>query len=871
MTVSLTIAQLNAYRALIQANGASAVKQVYGELYDKGFQYAGWANGVAQGNSITGQAALGFLDVTSLMGYGGQAAKNLSQAQVDNIRVDMALGFLSALENIANNSGGAVNRDVTFMEAKSFHSDVFSKNGLTINNWTLTIPFELITSKYGQSQTEVTWQTLRDTGGDGPYAIAQSISLMGSVLSFALNGNDSETRNKALTWATIVPFKQIANFLIRYFEGGGTTLPWSNSALPVGTAGLEDFQKALLTVVADYFDLTPSGATTLFDSSGGRLSFDYDQITTDTGQLRSLPLLIEAASKFDAQASGFIRSYASDSQSWHIQSGTSALNWTAADATNNAAIGGTDADSETGGTGNDLLIGLDGADSLQGKAGSDLLVGGEGADTLDGGDGSDYLYGGNGADTYSFSGTFGNDWIKDSDGQGEIQFDGNALPSSAAKKVADNLYRDKASGWSFFKSDVQTDGSATLIISKDGSAGNSITVRNWTNGQLGINLSDTKEDTPTGLTIFKGDQRALQYGIDRDLPSSATLGDYAWAYSNWLSDGTLTNSKAQADFADVIKGSNNADSITGLGGNDALSGNAGDDIIDGGAGDDLIGGGAGSDTIRGGTGNDEILGGLSLNVPLAVSPTATPWAPPGGEKVYMKGPTWGVYQKSDGKTYIIVGASGAPQDAKPDFIEGGAGNDRILASFGNDYVDGGDDDDEIKGLAGSDVLYGGAGADHIYGDALSEAGWLESTPSAQHGNDILDGGKGNDELVGQGGRDELFGGEDNDCRPTTMITLMVGPVMTSWLVAAKMTNCSGAQATTSFLETMTKRSWTCLIKEKTIWMENKATITCLEGATMMNCLVVKATTPFGVTIRKTLWPLQLMGAIILMVKMAMIN
>jgi hypothetical protein len=101
MTVSLTIAQLNAYRALIQANGASAVKQVYGELYDKGFQYAGWANGVAQGNSITGQAALGFLDVTSLMGYGGQAAKNLSQAQVDNIRVDMALGFLSALENMA--------------------------------------------------------------------------------------------------------------------------------------------------------------------------------------------------------------------------------------------------------------------------------------------------------------------------------------------------------------------------------------------------------------------------------------------------------------------------------------------------------------------------------------------------------------------------------------------------------------------------------------------------------------------------------------------------------------------------------------------------------------------------------------------------
>lgn len=75
MTAPLTVAQIDAYDKLIQTNGVGAVKQVYGELYDKGFQYAGWAKGVAKGDSITGQAALEFLDATALMGYGGASRK----------------------------------------------------------------------------------------------------------------------------------------------------------------------------------------------------------------------------------------------------------------------------------------------------------------------------------------------------------------------------------------------------------------------------------------------------------------------------------------------------------------------------------------------------------------------------------------------------------------------------------------------------------------------------------------------------------------------------------------------------------------------------------------------------------------------------
>ncbi|MGQ0595642.1 calcium-binding protein [Aquabacterium sp.] len=527
-----------------------------------------------------------------------------------------------------------------------------------------------------------------------------------------------------------------------------------------GTTAQAGFQKSLIVAAMDYYYLKDaSNAAALFSVSGGAVNFNYKDI--GGSNFKSLPLLMEATSKLDDKSAHFIRSYAADSQSWHIQSGTTALNWTASNADDSAAIGGTGTDVETGGAGNDLLMGLDGADILKGSEGADLLVGGDGADQLDGGTGSDYLYGGAGSDTYAFSGNFGNDWLTDSDGQGSIKVDDQDLPSSAAKKVADNIYRDKATGWNFAKVNVQLDGSADLVIQKEGSPNNSITIRDWTNGQLGINLNDTQEAPVPAAAKFIGDQRALRYGIERDQPSGKTYGDYAWSSSVWTAGGQLTNSVAEKNFNDVIYGSAGKDDMQGLGGNDALSGGADNDLIDGGEGDDLLGGGAGSDTIKGGAGNDAIVSGLNLVAPRPVSPTATPWAPPPGGTVWSKSTTWGVYKNVNG-VYVLDGSGGVPQDDKGDVIDGGTGDDHILASFGNDYVDGGDDADDIEGLGGNDVLIGGKGADTLVGDGPDETGYIDTTPATLHGHDILDGGQGDDQLCGMGGKDELFGGDDND-------------------------------------------------------------------------------------------------------------
>ncbi len=99
--------------------------------------------------------------------------------------------------------------------------------------------------------------------------------------------------------------------------------------------------------------------------------------------------------------------------------------------------GGKGRDKLYGGKGNDDLFGNGGKDKLEGGGGRDILkggsandklYGGNGADRLVGGKGDDVLKGGTGADAFDFSGTWGDDTIKDfEDGMDIIDFSDAAL------------------------------------------------------------------------------------------------------------------------------------------------------------------------------------------------------------------------------------------------------------------------------------------------------------------------------------------------------------------------------------------------------------------------------------------------------------
>lgn len=70
---TLTTAQLDVYLNRINTGGVTEAVKVYQELQDKGYGYAGWAKGVATGDSFTGTAALDYLTGTAWLGLGGQA------------------------------------------------------------------------------------------------------------------------------------------------------------------------------------------------------------------------------------------------------------------------------------------------------------------------------------------------------------------------------------------------------------------------------------------------------------------------------------------------------------------------------------------------------------------------------------------------------------------------------------------------------------------------------------------------------------------------------------------------------------------------------------------------------------------------------
>jgi RTX calcium-binding nonapeptide repeat (4 copies) len=166
-------------------------------------------------------------------------------------------------------------------------------------------------------------------------------------------------------------------------------------------------------------------------------------------------------------------------------------------ADDDVQTGGTLGDRLYGGAGNDELNGGNGNDWLEGGAGFDLLDGGDGNDTLigggngdrlEGGKGNDALRGGAGVDEYAFGADFGHDTIVDSDGQGELRFDGEPIP--AGKRVAgqSNVWQS-VDGLYVFTLLSGADGASNLLISRRAAPGSTavagtITVQGWQPGQL---------------------------------------------------------------------------------------------------------------------------------------------------------------------------------------------------------------------------------------------------------------------------------------------------------------------------------------------------------------------------------------------------
>ncbi|WP_085033290.1 beta strand repeat-containing protein [Ensifer aridi] len=145
----------------------------------------------------------------------------------------------------------------------------------------------------------------------------------------------------------------------------------------------------------------------------------------------------------------------------------------------------------------------------------------------------------------------------------------------------------------------------------------------------------------------------------------------------------------------------------------------------------------------------------------------------------------------DGNDDITVAAASTGND----YLDGGAGNDRLNAAGTDDFLDGGAGTDTLNGNAGNDILRGGAGTDVLNGGAgIDTADYstsavavnvsLASDPSrtsrgyggdaagdtlsgienltGSAGNDLLSGNRLDNQLVGNAGEDILRGMDGND-------------------------------------------------------------------------------------------------------------
>ncbi len=289
------------------------------------------------------------------MGMGGDACRNLTQTQIDKIRVDMATGYLKTLKGIAGESGNIVDQDVRYDETEKFHKDAFEKSGLSLDNWTLKTAFDLIKQTEGDATAEERWKGLRDTGGDGPDSLFASIKLLAKMWDLQRTTDDPKVARKAQEWINNVPGPEQIGKTIAILDAFHKQLvgpfgSWLYDHLP------DAVNRAILAVLNLEFPQAPLGP-----EFGAQISNTY------IGDQRPKIIGVEIDLDVPVEASRF------GTYKW------SATSWAANGTLNGGVVKADFDDVIKGSAGNGKINGLGGNDALDGSAGNDYMDGEEGS------------------------------------------------------------------------------------------------------------------------------------------------------------------------------------------------------------------------------------------------------------------------------------------------------------------------------------------------------------------------------------------------------------------------------------------------------------------------------------------------------------
>lgn len=432
-------------------------------------------------------------------------------------------------------------------------------------------------------------------------------------------------------------------------------------------------------------------------------------------------------------------------------------------AGNDTLMGDADADSLLGGDGDDTLRGAAGADSIFGEAGDDMVFGqGASDDVVSGGTGDDTLDGGPGPSTL----------VESADGDftlvsGSVAGEGTLTGNVTGTDILVGIERAQLTGGDG-NNTIDTSG-FTGPVTLDGGAGDDV----LTGGDGGATITGgAGQDTITGGT---GNDDLRGGGDDDQIAGGAGLDVLFGDGGNDSLDG--------GDGDDTLNGSAGSDTLNGAGGDDVLNGNGGSgDVLTGGIGNDTLDGGDGDDRvsesadtdfvltdsslISAATGNDELTsieggiltGGASANSIDASAFSGTSSLNGGaGDDILIASAQASVLNGEAGNDSITG-------SAQADAITGGSENDTINGAAGDDTISGNEDDDLINGGLGADVISGGDGNDRLIGETNIDVTAAVTTLAALNtdNSDSIDGGLGNDIIVGGLGADTVNGGDGFD-------------------------------------------------------------------------------------------------------------
>lgn len=171
----------------------------YERMGDAGYKYADWANGVVKTDTVAGISAVDYLTGTAMMGLGINECRNLGDAQLQDIKADMAEAYLNLMRDKAAHQGGFIDKDLNRDDVYNIHKEVFEDNGLSIQDWTLDTPLKLIEQRYGKDVADKVWDKLRDTGGGDLTSSFYNTALM-ALMKYESKYGDAASKALAQQW-----------------------------------------------------------------------------------------------------------------------------------------------------------------------------------------------------------------------------------------------------------------------------------------------------------------------------------------------------------------------------------------------------------------------------------------------------------------------------------------------------------------------------------------------------------------------------------------------------------------------------------------------------------------------------------------------